>query len=170
MLAFDEDEDHNIADNKILKFMHRHFRVTDKLHGNSFFVRLKDDSGKRHLYITPLFVTLVMIEFADLIFAVDSIPAIFAITTDTYIVFTSNVFAILGLRALFFVLAALLNRFEYLKYALSIVLIFIGVKIFASMMGLFHISPVWSLVITVSIIGSGMIYSLKKTAVEEHQD
>lgn len=114
--------------------------------------------------MTPLFVTLVMIEIADVIFAVDSVPAIFAITTDPYIVYTSNIFAILGLRALYFALAAMINRFEYLKYALSVVLIFIGSKIFvADMLDIMKIPPLLSLAITVAILVAGVIFSLWKT-------
>ncbi|MDP1671100.1 MAG: TerC family protein, partial [Alphaproteobacteria bacterium] len=105
---------------------------------------------------------LLMVEFADIIFAVDSIPAVFAITTDPYIVFTSNIFAILGLRALYFALAASIHRFVYLKYALSAVLIFIGGKIFWDhLVG--KIDPAFSLSITIAILASGIIFSLLKT-------
>src|SRR5690606_15249558 len=101
------------------------------LHGDRFFVRLPDaKSGKVVTWLTPLFLALVLIEIADLIFAVDSVPAIFAITTDPFIVYTSNIFAILGLRALYFALAAMIHRFKYLKYALALILIFVGGKIF----------------------------------------
>jgi tellurite resistance protein TerC len=114
--------------------------------------------------MTPLFLALVLVEFADLIFAVDSIPAIFAITTDPYIVYTSNIFAILGLRALYFALAAMIDRFVYLKYALSLVLIFIGSKIFvADMLGLAKIPPMLSLTITIGILAAGVIGSLWAT-------
>ncbi len=110
--------------------MRKHFRVTDKLHGNNFFVHEPDPkTGKIVRWMTPLFLALVLIEIADLVFAVDSVPAVFAITTDPYIVYTSNIFAILGLRALYFALAAVLHRFHYLKYALAILLVFIGSKI-----------------------------------------
>lgn len=105
-----------------------------------------------------------MIEFADLVFAVDSVPAIFAITTDAYIIYTSNIFAILGLRSLFFALSAMMARFAYLKYAISIVLVFIGSKIFiVDLMGWDKFPPAISLGITVGILSSGVIYSLWKT-------
>ena len=166
MLFVEDDDEPDLAENRVFKFMHKHFRVTDKLHGNKFYIRqINPETNRKAIYITPLLVTLVMIEFADLVFAVDSIPAIFAITTDTYIVFTSNIFAILGLRALYFVLSALISRFEYLKYALSLVLVFIGAKIIlSSMLGIVHISPLVSLWVTVVIIGGGIVFSLRKTA------
>jgi tellurite resistance protein TerC len=105
-----------------------------------------------------------MIEIADVIFAVDSVPAIFAITTDPFIVYTSNIFAILGLRALFFALSAMMDRFTYLKYALAAVLIFIGSKIFISnLMGWEKFPAIWSLGITMGLLAAGLIYSLWKT-------
>lgn len=111
---------------------------------------------------TPLFLALIMVEIADIVFAVDSIPAIFAITTDPYIVYTSNIFAILGLRALYFALAAMMHRFVYLKYALSAVLIFIGGKIFwGHLIG--KVDPMISLSVTIAILASGIIFSLIKT-------
>jgi tellurite resistance protein TerC len=114
--------------------------------------------------MTPLFLALVLIEIADVIFAVDSVPAIFAITTDPFIVYTSNIFAILGLRALYFALAAMVHRFHYLKYALSVVLIFIGSKIFvADLIGLDKFPPALSLAITFGILTAGIVWSLWKT-------
>jgi tellurite resistance protein TerC len=145
--------------------MNKHLNMTKELHGERFFVRQPDGAGKHpKLFVTPLFGALVLVELADLIFAVDSIPAIFAITTDPYIVLTSNVFAILGLRALYFALAAMVDRFVYLKYALATVLIFIGSKIFvADMLGLAKIPPMVSLSVTLSILAVGILGSLWKT-------
>ena len=121
-------------------------------------------SGRTLLYATPLFVALVAIEFADLVFAVDSVPAIFAITTDPCLVYTSNIFAILGLRALYFALAAMIHRFAYLKVALSVVLIFIGSKIFvADLLGIGKIPPAVSLGVTFAILAAGVAYSLWRT-------
>ena len=121
-------------------------------------------TGRLQIWATPLFVVLVMVNVADVIFAVDSVPAIFAITTDTFIVYTSNIFAILGLRALYFALAAMIERFVYLKYALALVLIFIGGKIFiADMLGLAKIPPSISLGVTFAILGAGIAVSLWKT-------
>lgn len=114
--------------------------------------------------MTPLLVALVMIEIADLVFAVDSVPAVFAITTDPYIVYTSNIFAILGLRALYFALAAILHRFAYLKPALALLLVFIGSKIFvADLMGWDKFPALWSLTITAAILTAGVGVSLWKT-------
>ena len=156
----------DIKSNPILRFIRRHVNVTNEIHEHHFFVKIKEDGKNENgtWYITPLFLALILIEFMDLIFAVDSVPAIFAITTDTYIVYTSNIFAILGLRALYFALDALLVRFKYLKYALAILLIFIGSKIFiAELMGLAKFPPMIALAITFGILASGVIYSLYQT-------
>ncbi len=162
-MLFAGTEQASIGDSKLIAFLRTRMRVTDKLEGQSFFIRQADPkTGKIVRYVTPLFLALLMIEFVDLIFAVDSIPAIFAITTDPYIVYTSNIFAILGLRALYFALAAMMHRFIYLKYALSAVLIFIGGKIFWShLVG--KVEPSVSLGVTIGILATGIIWSLVKT-------
>ena len=153
----------DIANNPLLKFMRRHMRVTDGLRGNAFWVREPDPAtGKTIRWATPLLLALVLVEFVDLVFAVDSVPAIFAITTDPFIVYTSNIFAILGLRALYFALAAMIHRFKYLKYALAMVLVFIGMKIF--LVGIIgKIPPAFSLSVTVGLIVGGVVVSLWKT-------
>lgn len=158
-------EETDLAGNPLLVWLRRHLRVTDSIDGQDFTVRLPDTkSGKMVTYFTPLFLTLLMIEIADVIFAVDSVPAIFAITTDPYIVYTSNIFAILGLRALYFALAAMMARFAYLKYALSLVLIFIGSKVFISnLMGWEKFPASSSLAITVGLLAGGFAYSIWKT-------
>jgi tellurite resistance protein TerC len=153
----------DIANNPLLKFLKRHMRLTDGLRGNAFWVHEPDPtSGKLVRFATPLLLALVLVEFVDLIFAVDSVPAIFAITTDPFIVYTSNIFAILGLRALYFALAAMIHRFKYLKYALALVLVFIGSKIF--LVGIIgKIAPVISLSVTFGLIAGGVLVSLWKT-------
>jgi tellurite resistance protein TerC len=162
-MLFNKDEEIKIEDNPVLKFLRRRMRVTNQLHGNSFFVRQEDPkTGKMARFATPLFLALVLVEFADLIFAVDSVPAIFAITQDPFIVYTSNIFAILGLRALYFALAAMIHRFAYLKYALSFVLVFIGYKIFHNQI-FGKMDPLISLSITLGILASGIVFSLLKT-------
>lgn len=163
------DQEYDVSSNPVLGFLRRHLPVTEKLEGHHFFVRREDMmTGRMKTYVTPLFLALVMVELADLIFAVDSIPAVFAITTDPFIVYTSNIFAILGLRALYFALSALIHRFAYLKYALSVVLIFIGSKIFlADMLGLAKIPPAVSLGVTLGILGAGILGSLWATRGEE---
>ena len=156
----------DIEKNPVLVFLRKHMRVTNELHGNKFYVSLLDsNTGKKARYMTPLMVALIIIEFVDLIFAVDSVPAIFTITLDPYIVYTSNIFAILGLRALYFALAAMIHRFSYLKQALAFVLIFIGSKTFiADFMGLEKFPASISLSITLGLIAAGVLYSLYKTA------
>ena len=159
------DKTYDVAKNPVLAFMRKRFNVTDQLHGERFFVRQPDPkTGKLATFMTPLFLALVLIEIADVIFAVDSVPAIFAITTDPFIVYTSNIFAILGLRALYFALAAMVHRFHYLKYALALVLIFIGSKIFlADLLGLEKFPPALSLTITFGLLAGGVVWSLLKT-------
>ena len=153
----------DIANNPLLKFLKKRMRVTDELHGNSFWVTKPDPkTGKLVRWATPLFLALMLVEFVDLVFAVDSVPAIFAITTDPFIVYTSNIFAILGLRALYFALAAMIHRFHYLKYALSMVLVFIGTKIF--LVGIIGKLPAWiSLTVTFGLIAGGVVFSMWKT-------
>ena len=150
-----------ISQNPLLIWMRKHLNITDKLHDQKFWVYEIDPHSKiRKLFVTPLFIALIMVEFIDLVFAVDSIPAIFSITQDPYIVYTSNIFAILGLRALYFALASIIDRFYYLKYALAAVLIFIGSKIFiADMLNIAKIPPILSLTITLIILASGILCS-----------
>ncbi len=164
MLAM-ADKSHNLADNPLLRLMRRRLRVTDELHGERFFVRLPDQkTGRLATYVTPVFMALLLIEIADVIFAVDSVPAIFAITTDPYIIYTSNIFAILGLRALYFALAAIIHRFAYLKQALAVLLIFIGSKIFvADLLGWTKFPAAVSLGVTFAILATGIIWSLWRT-------
>jgi tellurite resistance protein TerC len=159
----------DVANNPLVRFMRKRFHVTEDHHGERFFVKQPHPrTGKSVWFITPLFMALVLIEVADVIFAVDSVPAIFAITTDPFIVYTSNIFAILGLRALYFALAAMIHRFKYLKPALAIVLVFIGSKIFvADLLGLEKFPAALSLGITFAIIATGVIWSLRKTRTVE---
>ena len=156
---------HDLGDNALLRFLKRRLRVTDELHGERFFVKLPDPkTGRLATFVTPVFLALIMIEIADVIFAVDSVPAIFAITQDPYIIYTSNIFAILGLRALYFALAAVIHRFAYLKQALAILLIFIGSKIFvAEIMGWEKFPAGISLGVTFGILAAGILWSLWRT-------
>jgi tellurite resistance protein TerC len=158
------DKEHSVGENALTRLMRRMFNVTDGLRGNAFFVNEPDATGKTVRFVTPLFLALIMIEVADLVFAVDSVPAVFTITTDPFIVYTSNIFAILGLRALYFALAAILHRFAYLKYALAILLVFLGSKIFiADLLGWAKFPPSLSLGITFAILTAGVVVSLWKT-------
>ena len=158
-----EDSQPDLANNPMLRFVRQHLRVTDELHGARFFVHKTPPGQSRALrHATPLFLALVLIELADLVFAVDSVPAIFAITQDPFIVYTSNIFAILGLRSLYFALAALMHRFVYLKYALALVLVFIGCKIFYH--GLIGKVPaLLSLGVTLGLLVGGVVLSLIRT-------
>ncbi|MBC7483728.1 MAG: TerC family protein [Rhizobacter sp.] len=157
----------DLAGNPVLKWMRRHMNISDEFHGRRFWVRLPRQgvpgvAATQAWFATPLFLALVLIELADLVFAVDSVPAIFAITQDPFIVYTSNIFAILGLRALYFALAAMVHRFKYLKYALALVLVFIGAKIFlVGMIGKIP-APV-SLGVTFGLLLGGVLFSLFKT-------
>lgn len=171
MLRAGDGHGPDIAHNPVLLFIRRHFPVTHDLHGEKFFIRQRDPKTNRMiLYMTPAFVALVMVEFADVIFAVDSVPAIFAITPDPYIVYTSNIFAILGLRSLYFTLAAMVNRFEYLKYALALILIMIGAKILLAEGAHIHL-PNWiSLLATIGLLVGGVAYSLHRTRRQDRQE
>jgi tellurite resistance protein TerC len=165
-MMFTGDKPMDVANNPAVKFISRIMRVTPELHAQKFFVRVPDTkTGKLMLAATPLFLALVVINVVDLVFAVDSVPAIFAITTDTFIVYTSNIMAILGLRALYFALAAMVHRFHYLKYALAAVLVFIGSKIFIAdfILGGDKFPPVLSLGVTFALILGGIFWSLWKT-------
>ena len=140
-----KDEKIEPEKNPLVRLFKRFFPVTDSMHGDRFFVKINAKT-----VATPLFIVLLIIEFTDLIFAVDSIPAILAISTDTFIIFTSNVFAILGLRALYFALAGIAKLFYYLKYGLSAILVFVGVKMVIA--GYFKIPVMYSLLVIVSIL------------------
>ena len=160
------DHEPDIGANPVLRFVRRRFRIADQLHGDRFWVKLPDaNTGRIATFMTPLFLALILVEIVDLVFAVDSVPAIFAITTDPYIVYTSNIFAILGLRALYFALSAMVHRFTYLKYALAVLLVFIGSKIFVAdfLLGTSKFPVAWSLGVTFAILAAGVGYSLWKT-------
>ena len=144
----------DLEKNPLLRWLRGHMRVTPGFHGNAFFVRI---DGLRHA--TPMFLVLMVIEASDLVFAVDSIPAIFAVTTDPFIVFTSNIFAIMGLRAMYFLLADMAERFHLLKYGLAMVLVFVGGKMLAAPW--FHMPVQWSLAIVGSVILLSVFLSLR---------
>lgn len=143
----------DLESNPALKWIRRHMRIAPDFDGEKFFTRI--DGAK---VATPLFVVILLIGIVDVVFAVDSIPAIFAITTDTFIVLTSNVFAILGLRAMYFLLAGLHEKFHLLTYGLAIVLILIGGKMLV--VDVYHVPVAWSLVATVFVLAATMVLSL----------
>ena len=149
-----DDDDFDPNDSAVVRFAKRFYPMAPALHGNDFFVSLAD--GRRAM--TPLFLVLLLIESTDVLFAVDSIPAVFAVTTDPFLVFTSNIFAIMGLRSLYFALAGMLGKFHHLKHALVVLMAFIGIKMLASHH--FHISPGASLAVIALILAAGVIASL----------
>ena len=153
------DKEPDMANNPLLRWLRGHMKISDTLHEERFFVVKQ---GVR--YATPLFLVLILVEISDLIFAVDSIPAIFAITTDPFIVLTSNIFAIMGLRAMYFLLADFADRFVLLKYGLAVILLFIGAKMM--LIDLFHIPIAISLgivgLILLASMGLSLWYSARK--------
>lgn len=160
-MLFMQEVDKNIQETRFFRFLSSHLRVTPALHQQKFIVWLKNDKGKTVLWVTPLFLVLVMIEAADLVFAIDSVPAIFSITNDSYVVYTSNIFAILGLRSLYFALASMIKRFAYLKYALALILVFIGGKVIAVwLLPIEKIPSLISLSVTILLLIGGVVASL----------
>ena len=147
------DEDIDPEANPVVKFISRYMPVTHKHYGPKFFVKID-----KTLFATPLFLVLVMVETTDIVFAADSIPAILAISKDPFIVYTSNVFALLGLRALYFALAGIMQLFHYLHYGLSLILIFIGVKLVLS--DVYHINMIFALLVVAFILTTSVILSL----------
>jgi tellurite resistance protein TerC len=164
----------NIGNNPVVKIARRLMPFTDRIESDRFFVRLPHGTkGRLKTFATPLFLALLVVEFVDIIFAIDSVPAIFAVTQDPFIVYTSNIFAILGLRSMYFMLAAAVERFEYLKFGLSIILVLIGLKIFWNFgikdlgldksMGFDKLDPIVALAGTLSILAGSILYSLWRT-------
>ncbi|HYD63825.1 TerC family protein [Azospirillum sp.] len=154
LMAADAEPD--LANNRLLNFVRRHVRMTDTYEGAHFFVRRNGV-----LLATPMLLVLVMVEATDLMFALDSVPAIFAVTSDPFIVYTSNVFAILGLRSLYFALAGIIHRFAYLKYGLSLVLVFIGTKMV--LIDVWKVPTALALGVTATLIAGSVVLSLIKT-------
>lgn len=162
MLFAKDDDSPDFENNSVYKWMQSKMNLSKEYRGHDFWFK---ENGVR--YFTPLFVALVLINFADIIFAVDSVPAILAITQDPFIVYTSNIFAILGLRALYFALSAMIHRFHYLKYALALILVLIGVKIVLMMIGI-KLPALLTLGLTFGLLAGGVGYSLYKTKEVEH--
>jgi tellurite resistance protein TerC len=168
-----DDKQIDMEQNIAVRLVRRLMPVTNEIRNHNFVVRLPNAAGKPVLHATPLLLALVMIEFVDIVFAVDSVPAIFAVTRDPFIVYTSNIFAILGLRSMYFMLSAAVARFKYLKYGLSAVLVLIGAKIIWNF-GLYkelglvpYLEPQWSLVSTLALLGGAILFSLWATRREQ---
>jgi tellurite resistance protein TerC len=157
------EEEPDPANNPIVRFARRRLPFTDRLDGQRFWTQL---GGRR--VATPLLLALIVVEASDLVFAVDSIPAVFAVTTDPFIVYTSNAFAILGLRSLYFFLADLKDRFRFLTHGLSIVLVFVGLKLLLN--GWIHLAPWVSLVVIAVVLGGAVVFSLFHARREEERE
>lgn len=155
-IPFEKDKNIEPDKNPLVRLFKKFMPVTNELHGDKFFVKINAKTSA-----TPLFITLIIIEFSDLIFAVDSIPAVLAISDDVFIVYTSNVFAILGLRALYFALAGIVKYFRYLKFGLAAILVFVGVKMCIT--GFYKFPVLWSLLIIASFLIISMVVSLIHT-------
>jgi tellurite resistance protein TerC len=162
-----QDHAPDMENNFALKWIRRRFPITPDLHGEKFLVRLPDTkTGSLKTYMTPLLLALILVEIVDLVFAVDSVPAIFAVTQDPFVVYTSNIFAVLGLRSLYFALAAAMHRFAYLQVSLAVILVLVGCKIFLVPLGI-KIDTLLSLIATISILAAGIGYSLWRTRNDE---
>jgi len=159
-LWLQRDKADSPVDSKILQWARRVIPTTSRFDEQRFFTR---ENGKR--VATPLFLALILVEISDVIFAVDSIPAIFAVTNDPFIVFTSNIFAILGLRSLFFMLAGMVDKFRYLKVGLAVVLVFVGVKML--ILDLYKIPALISLAVILSILAASIYFSLRASRLDD---
>ncbi len=158
-MLFINNKEVDLSNNFILNLLKKYLPLTNELHDNKFFIR-KD----KKLYFTPLFLALAVIELCDLVFAIDSVPAVFSITTNTFIVYTSNIFAILGLRSIFFAINHVIAKFKYLKYSLALILMFIGSKVYlVDFLSLEKFPASISLGVTITLIASGIIFSLIKS-------
>lgn len=163
-MAFGEDKEVHPEDNKVLKLFKRFYKVTHEYHGDHFFV--KRDGIK---YATPLLVCLIVIESTDLVFAIDSIPAIFAITTDPFIIFSSNILAVLGLRSMYFLLSAIADKFEFVKKGVGLILCYVGVKMLLPIINpAYHIPVFVSLLIIISILGFSVVISILQNRKKEN--
>ncbi|MBO9700709.1 MAG: TerC family protein [Sporocytophaga sp.] len=165
-MALEKDEEINPEKNPIILLVNKFLRVTKNYHGSDFFTRINGQ-----LYATPLFIVVLVVETTDVVFAVDSIPAILAVSKDPFIVYTSNVFALLGLRSLYFALAGIMQLFHYINYGLSLILVFIGIKLVGDSGGWFEIDMKYALMIVAGILTLSILFSIwfpKKE--EDHND
>jgi tellurite resistance protein TerC len=164
-IFFTSEKNPEFKDNFFINWLKHNLRITNEIHGHKFIIKQTNPkTRKQNIYFTPLFVALVFIEFIDIVFAFDSIPAILLITTDPFIIYTSNIFAIMGLRSLYFALAFIVNRFQYLKFALALVLIFIGSKVFITdWLNIAKFPATISISVTLGLLVGGCLYSVYKT-------
>ncbi|MBO4719263.1 MAG: TerC family protein [Prevotella sp.] len=161
MFSHKDDESVDPSKNIFVKLFKRFFPVTDQMHEDKFFVKVRKGEGEKVRWLaTPLFIALIVIETTDVAFAVDSIPAVFSVSRDPFIILTSNIFAILGLRALYFALAAVAKYFTYLKYGLGIILSFVGVKMLLEVLWDIEIPTLWSLATIFGLLVLSMLLSV----------
>lgn len=167
-MLFTDEPAINLENSKMLRFFRHYLRITNELHGERFFVKRPSQSepGKMKWYATPLFLALLLIEFGDALFAIDSVPAMLAVSHETFAVYSSDMFAVLGLRALYFLLSAALHRFAYLQPACAVLLVAIGIKVVVSEF-FFKVDDRISLVITFALLAGGILLSLLKTSDKE---
>jgi tellurite resistance protein TerC len=162
-MAFGKEKEIHPENNKVLKLFKRFYKVTTEYHGEQFFIK----KNGLH-YATPLFVCLLVIESTDLVFAIDSIPAIFAITTDPFIIFSSNILAVLGLRSMYFLLSAVADKFEFVKKGVGIILVYVGIKMLLPMINsAWHIPVFISLIVILAVLALSVLISIiqnKRTA------
>lgn len=167
-MLLSEDPSIDLSDSKMLRFFRHYLRLTNELRGEHFFVREPSQSepGKMKWYATPLFLALLLIEFGDALFAIDSVPTMLSVSHETFAVYSSDMFAVLGLRALYFMVCAAMHRFSYLQPACAILLVTIGLKVFVGEF-FFKIEDCYSLLITFVLLGGGVLLSLFKSAEKE---
>ena len=162
-MFFASEHENDLKDGKLFRFLQKYFRLTHEFHEEYFFIK-----KNKLWYATPLFIAVILIEFSDLVFAFDSIPAIFAVTTDPFIVWTSNIFAILGLRALYFLLAGVVSRLQFLKIGIALILIFVGIKLLISPWILIPVSVSLMVIVTVLTLFTWIsIRKLRREALQE---
>ena len=162
-----KDASINLSDSFVVRFLCRYLRVTNEMHDERFFVRTSEKAGeKAKLFATPLFLALLMIEFGDALFAIDSVPVMFAVSHDTFAIYSGDMFAVLGLRALYFLLLAAIHKFSYLKPACAVLLVTVGIKVFINEF-FFKVDDRLSLAVTFVLLFGGVLLSLIKKSAEK---
>lgn len=170
-MLFSDEPAVNLSDSRMVRFFRRYLRLTNELHEQHFFVKLPESPNSKVMrwYATPLFLALLLIEFGDALFAIDSVPAMLAVSHETFAVYSSDMFAVLGLRALYFLLSAAMHRFSYLQPACAVLLVTIGIKVFVNEF-FFKVDDRISLLITFTLLLGGVLLSLLKTAEKEEAE
>ena len=167
-MLFSKEAAVNLSDSSLVRFLRRYLRVTNELHEERFFVKIPEENGSEKLkwFATPLFLALLLIEFGDALFAIDSVPVMFAVSHETFAIYSGDMFAVLGLRALYFLLLAAIHRFSYLQPACAVLLVTIGIKVFINEF-FFKVDDRVSLLITFALLFGGVLLSLMKKSSEK---